>query len=212
MDNFELNILAGTKLEIHFKPSVTSMEKFFSQIEDNNMINVISIDLSHFDSSSLVNTANMFEDCKSLVSIDLSKFVTTNVENMNSMFSQCISLKELNLSSFDTSKVNYMDYMFYNCISLIILDISSFNLLQITGVEQLFTGVNNLDYINIYNTQERGIISSSSLNTDESVEQIFYVCQKTKIITNVKALNCCEFYNNESYCNFETAISTILKD
>ena len=231
-DSTELNILAGTTLEMHFTSPVTSMEKFFAQENDNNMANVVSIDLSHFDSSSVenmgsmfsgcnllgnidlsnfdttkvINMANMFEGCQSLNSIDLSNFVTTKVENMNSMFAQCTKLKLLNLSNFVTSLVVSMDYMFYNCTSLSILDISNFNMIQTTSAVQILTDLKNLIYINLYNTQDNNFISQSSLNTDNNIEKQFYVCQKNSIITNTKSIPCCNYDINEDECIDTTII------
>ena len=231
-DSTELNILAGTTLEMHFTSPVTSMEKFFAQENDNNMANVVSIDLSHFDSSSVenmgsmfsgcnllgnidlsnfdttkvINMANMFEGCQSLNSIDLSNFVTTKVENMNSMFAQCMKLKLLNLSNFVTSLVVSMDYMFYNCTSLSILDISNFNMIQTTSAVQILTDLKNLIYINLYNTQDNNFISQSSLNTDNNIEKQFYVCQKNNIITNTKSIPCCNYDINEDKCIDTTII------
>ena len=144
-DSIELNINARTELEINFNSPITNMEKFFSQAEDNNMINVISLDLSHFDSSSVTNMNAMFSGCNSLQSInlinvntqnvnnmayifygcqtltslDVTGFNTANVENMNAMFSGCIELNSINLLNFDTSKVINMANMFENCQSLI---------------------------------------------------------------------------------------------
>ena len=226
-DNNKLNIISGTKLEIHFNYGITTMEKFFAKEEDNNMIYLVSIDLSHFDSSSVTNMdsmfsgcsslkwinllnlntlkvtnmASMFEGCKSLNSIDLSEFVTSNVKNMNSMFAQCISLKELNLSNFDTSSVTWMDYMFYNCTSLSFLDISNFNLQQVTGNEQMLNLLKNLNYINLYNVQDNGHILENALDFNSIIENILYVCQKFNIITNTKSFNCCEYRNNPTYCD-----------
>ena len=54
----------------------------------------------------------------SLISLDLSNFDTSQVINMNNMFTVCSSLISLNLSNFDTSKVTDMDYMFYFCDNL----------------------------------------------------------------------------------------------
>ena len=96
----ELNILAGTKLRINFNNPITTLEKFFSQDEDENMNKVISIDFSNFDSSEIIN--------------------------MDSVFYGCSALKNLNLSTFQTSSVTSMNYLFYNCASLEVLDISNF--------------------------------------------------------------------------------------
>ena len=123
-DSNELNIIAGTSLEIHFTSPVINMEKFFAQENDSNMGNVKSIDLSHFDSSSVENIGSMFSGCNLLESIDLSNFDTTKVINMSKMFSNCKSLKSINLSKFTTSLVTDMNGMFSGCSSLESIDLS----------------------------------------------------------------------------------------
>ena len=75
----ELNILAGTQLEIYFYDIPTSVEKIFSQEVDNNMANVISIDLA---------------------------FETYMVENMDSMFYGCSSLESISFQSFDSNELH----------------------------------------------------------------------------------------------------------
>ena len=171
----ELNILAGTKLQINFNNPITTLEKFFSQDEDENMNKVISIDFSNFDSSALIN--------------------------MDSVFYGCSALKNLNLSTFQTTSVTSMNYLFYNCATLEVLDISNFNMAQTTNVQDMFFGVNNLIFINLYNTQDNGKITSSSLNTD--TEYLFYICQENEIITNLNSINCCS-YPNIASCNAES--------
>jgi len=60
----------------------------------------------------------MFSNCENLVSLDLSSFNTNNVTNMRDMFNGCSSLNDLNLSSFKITsikKANDMENMFYNC-------------------------------------------------------------------------------------------------
>ena len=170
-----LNILANTKLQINFDTPITSLEKFFSQDVDEYMNKVVSIDFSHFDSSSLIN--------------------------MDSVFYGCSALKSLNLSTFQTTLVTSMNYLFYNCASLEILDISNFNMAQTTNAQDMFFGVNNLIFINLYNTQDNDKIASSSLNTD--IEKKFYICQVNEIITNLNSINCCS-YPNIASCNAES--------
>jgi len=198
----KLNIIARTKVEIHFNSILTNMEKFFSKEEDNNMLNIISIDFSQFNSSLVTNMDSLFLGCNSLDSINLEGFDTSNVENMNSMFAQCNSLKTLNLSNFVTSKVKFMNYMFYNCTSLNSLDISNFNLLSITSIEQMFDGIININFVNLYNTKDNGHFSDSFLNQYNFGNKQFYVCQKYNIITNPMSKNCCEF-DNEGLCTNE---------
>ena len=62
----------------------------------------------------------MFASCSSLVSLDLSHLDTSNVNNMGYLFHLCSSLKTVNLKNkFSTNSVIEMDYMFCGCSSLI---------------------------------------------------------------------------------------------
>ena len=54
-----------------------------------------------------------------LVSLDLSYFNTSQVKDMNSMFMSYLSLVSLNLSNFNTGQVINMRIIFNNCKSLI---------------------------------------------------------------------------------------------
>ena len=172
--NAELNIAASNKIQINFDTPITSLEKFFSQTEDEHMSKVISIDFSHFDSSALINMDSVFYGCSALKSLDLSTFQTTSVTSMNNLF--------------------------YNCASLEVLDISNFNMVQTTNTENMFFGLNKLMYINLYNTQDNGKITESNLN---NIERVFYICQENNIITNPNSINCCN-YPNLSACNAES--------
>ena len=80
--------------------------------------NILSIDLSNFDSSKLITMNRMFFDCFNLISLDLSKLNTSSVIDMNYMFSGCRSLESLDLSKLDTSSVKSMNSMFDNCDKL----------------------------------------------------------------------------------------------
>ena len=89
-----------------------------------------------------------------------------------------------------------MDNMFYNCTSLEFIDISNFNLSQTTSTNQMFIDLKNLKFIDLYNTQDNGFLLSNALNTDNTIKKIFFVCQKTNIITHPKAFNCCNYFDN----------------
>ena len=97
-----------------------------------NCKNLTSLDLSGFNTSSVLDMSYMFESCSSLTELNLSSFNTSSVTNMSHMFENCTSLTGLNLSSFDTFSVEKMGYMFYRCIYLISLDLSNFNMSNVT--------------------------------------------------------------------------------
>ena len=106
--------------------------------------NLISLDLSSFDTSNVTDMNYMFYDCRSLPNLDLSSFDTSNVTDMSHMFRGCRDLTSLDLSSFDTSNVTDMSHMFSGCSNLTTLDLSSFDTSNVTDMSYMFSGVNNL--------------------------------------------------------------------
>ena len=110
-----------------------------------------TLDLSNFNTSKVTSMRKIFYQCSSLLSLDLSNFNTSIVKNMIQLFDSCTSIKFLNLFYFKTSSVNNMYKMFYNCKSLLSLDISNFHLINHLFLDEMFIGVSNLAYINMYN-------------------------------------------------------------
>ena len=110
-----------------------------------------TLDLSNFNTSTVLDIYKMFSDCTALEYLDLSNFDTYKIERMNSLFSGCSSLKSLDLSGFDTSKVTTMDSMFYNCISLTSLDLSYFDINESYIKSNIFFGCSNLEFIKLNN-------------------------------------------------------------
>ena len=109
----------------------------------NKCSNLISIDLSNFNSEEITNMKSMFSECKLLKNIDLSNFKTDKVINMNSMFSDCSSLEYLDLSNFNTNNVEDIGYMFCCCSSLKTLNLSSFNTKKVYILDALFVKINS---------------------------------------------------------------------
>ena len=175
------------------------------------------IDLSYFDTSSVSNMHSLFYGCSSLTSIDLTNFYTLHVIDMSNMFYGCSSLKKIilkifntyyvtdmsymffgcsslesiDLSNFDTFNVYSMKQMFYGCDSLTFLNIKNFNMINCYSYDNMFSNANNIRYIYLYNFTNDKIISKIF----NEAENLLYVCQKEKIITNPKVYNCC-YYNS----------------
>ena len=105
------------------------------------------LDLRNLNTSSMVNMAYLFEGCTALESVDFGKSSTSNLVIMDGMFNGCMSLKSLDLSSFDTYNVTHMDRLFYECNNLTTIYVG--NKWYTDNVEEpyryfLFSGCKNL--------------------------------------------------------------------
>ena len=123
---------------------ITNCKKMFLKCD-----HIISIDLSNFDSSEVIDMSLMFINCFSLEEINFGNFKTSKVINMEGMFECCASLKYLNLSSFDTSNVENMNSMFTLCASLKELNVLNFNTEKVKDMNSIFAGVVNLTSLDL---------------------------------------------------------------
>ena len=85
----------------------------------------------------LESTNFMFHDCKSLISLNLSQFNSTNIIDTKYMFYNCSSIISLDLSMFNTQNVKNMEYMLYGCKSLISIDLSNFNTQNVESMDSI---------------------------------------------------------------------------
>ena len=130
-------------------------EKVYLNEDSNRMFrdlfNLISLDVSSFDTSKVTNMEAMFAGMPSLTSLNLSNFDTSKVTRMNSMFEGASRLTTLNLSNFDTSKVTDMEAMFGYMYGLTSLNISNFDTSQVTNMRDMFSNIRNLTSLNLTN-------------------------------------------------------------
>ena len=139
--------------------------------------NIITINFTNFDTSSVIDMTGMFYGCSQLISLALSNFITSSVTSMCHMFRECNELISLDLSNFNTSSVTKMGAMFYNCIKLNSLDISNFNTSSVTFMNSMFEGCSVLISLDI-----------SNFNTS-SVINMGYMFKKCKQITFLELSN-----------------------
>lgn len=144
---------------------VTDMRWMFQNCSD-----LISLDLSNFDTSKVEDMHSMFEDCSNLTSLDVSNFNTSNVKDMTLMFYGCSSLTSLDLSSFDTSNTTEMIKMFESCSKLISVDLSNFDTSNVTDIWEMFANCTCL-------TSIKGIIDMKSCT---QYDDMFYGCFNLK--------------------------------
>ena len=133
-------------VELIFKDNINSCENMFSSCP-----NIIEINLSDFNTSSIESMESMFNGCSSLTLLNLSNFDTSKVTNMDYMFNECSSLTFLNLSIFNTSLVQTMNSMFCGCKSLKILNIFDFDTSLVTTMDSMFSRCSSLTSLNLSN-------------------------------------------------------------
>ena len=206
----------------HMKTSVSNMNNMFSGCSSLELI-----DLSGFETSSLIEMSSIFDGCSSLESIDLSKFDISNVKDISYMFYNCISLKSINLDNFNALNIENMNYMFSgcesfislnlsqfyslslkhmnsmfsNCISLMILDLSNFKANNINTFSSAFDNCPSLKYINLYNYEGGDIFNSLSYK-----EKNFIYCMETNEIKNDESFSLYNYINNCSDTCFNSPI------
>lgn len=120
-------------------------QRLFSTSETNNK----SLDLSMFDTSSVLYMQYMFYNVKGYGKIILEDFDTSNVISMQSMFANTIDLDNLVLYKWDTSKVTDMSNMFnlYRGNYVYFYDNSNngnFNTSNVTNMSSMFSNSFNL--------------------------------------------------------------------
>ena len=103
------NFQYETKITIIYKKTIISCNSMFSYCQ-----NILSIDLSNFDSSQVTIMNYMFQNCNKLVSINFTNFNTKNVKEMKYIFDLCSDLSSIDLSMFNTEQVTLMEAMFQN--------------------------------------------------------------------------------------------------
>ena len=236
--NESLIIKPNDTIEIHFYNNIKSLDNFFNGDEDIYCRYIIYVDLSHFDSSLVMNTERMFQSCDRLEEINFTNFDTSSVINMGYMFSKCHAFKSLDLSHFDTSKVTNMEGMFNECFELVSLDISHFDTSKVENMGYMFNSctrlksldlshfdtskVTNMDHMFIFSYELESLdLSHFNISSTLSLATMFMYCEKLKSLdlsnfqsktvnTTIDMFNGCEdlVYLDISNFNFDLLEST----
>ena len=153
---------------IKFNVKINSCQNMFK-----NLMKIIEIDLSSFDTSNVENMNNMFYQCTNLRKINFGNIDTSLVKDMSAMFSGCRNLIYIDLSKFDTSSVTNMVEMFKNCKKLKSVDASSFNTKKVVDMFDLFGECHELLTVNL---------SSFDTSKVTRFHGMFFHCYKLKYI------------------------------
>ncbi len=156
--------------------------------------NIVSIDMTGFDTSGVTGMKQLFKNNTNLETIILPEtFVTTSVTDMSEMFAGCSSLETLDCSKFNTSSVTTMSQMFKDCSSLTTLNVSSFDTTHLNSIYSMFEGCSSLTTVNVssfvipsgvsLNAMFKNCSSLTSINVNSfapenptTIAQMFYGC------------------------------------
>ena len=158
------------KIQINNNEEITEVNSYiydFGEREDNVIVmtwsdnlndcanmfksleNLISIDFTYFDFSSVTSMQSFFEGCTSLKSIDFSNKNANSLGNMAIMFSGCSSLISVNFENFQTNNLEFLNHMFLGCSSLQSLDLSSLKAPYLKQLFHAFDGCTSLKEIHL---------------------------------------------------------------
>jgi surface protein len=151
--NETLIIKENTEIKIYLNSIYTTLAKFFYDYYDPNVEYISSIDLTHFDSSSLESLESTFYGCISLESIDLSTFTAPSLTNMAQTFFHCSSLKALDLSKLNSSSITNTNRMLCGCESLLYINMSNLDLSKVDDATHMFYNMKEIKYLEIKETK-----------------------------------------------------------
>lgn len=110
----------------------------------------VSLDLSDYDFSNVIDMGAMFYHCVNLRNLNLGNFDTRKVKDFSFLFHTCRSLKDLDISVIDTSNAETMEAMFYET-AFENLDLRSFNTSKVRDFSYMFFNSSNLKNIDLSN-------------------------------------------------------------
>ena len=156
---------------------------------------IVSIDLSNFDSSQLIDISKMFRECRNLRYINFTNFDVSLVENMTQLFYGCTKLTSLDLSNFYTFSAISMESMFQGADSLISLDLRAFDTSFVTNMKNMFNGCKSLKYINLISFVENQNLVIENIFSDDINNLIYCIDEENAPMIN-QALKWTNFRND----------------
>ena len=205
--NNQIVINANTEIELHILSNNIGLNSFFDSDKDSNVAKINSIDLSHLDSSSVVDMSRMFYGCSSLESINLNNFLTSAATNMSRMFYGCSTLVSINLNNFITSLVTDMSYMFDGCSALVSINLNTFSTSLVTDMDSMFNGCNSLNSIDLSNFDVSSVTNMNSMFSGcQSLGTINLLNFVTSNVVNMNSMfSGCNSLQSINLLNFNTS-------
>ena len=146
--NYEENeeikaLLKDNKIDININNNeIDECKKFFKPKKEGEYIIKINFH------KKMKDCRYMFSGCENIISIDLSSFNSSNVTNMKYMFGNCYNLEEIILKNLNTENVRDMSYLFKKCPLKKIEFPNSFNTKSVKDMPFMFLFCDYLEEIN----------------------------------------------------------------
>ena len=178
-----------------------------------DLSNLISLDVSSFDTSKVTNMEAMFAGMPNLTTLNLSNFDTSKVTDMEAMFGYMYGLTSLNISNFDTSQVTNMRDMFSNMRNLTSLNLTNFNTSKVTDMRAMFGYMYGLSSLNLTNFDTSQATDMNSMFAGMSLTTLNLSNFDTSKVTDMGSM----FYNMRNLTslnltNFDTSKVTDMSD
>ena len=202
----QINLIDSNNCKnIYLSNSSSTIKLVWDSISNNmdymfkNLDNLLEVDLSKYDTSSVTSMNQLFFSCKSLISVNLSGLNTSLVTNITEIFSNCTSLTEIDLSSFNTSKVTSMVKSFLGCKKLISVNLSSFDTSKVTDMNYMFAVCENLISLDLSNFETQKL---------KDVRYMFNECKSLKEL-NISKMTISEVTNAKYMFGYCTSLTSI---
>ncbi len=151
---------------------------------------LISLDLSEFETNKITDMSKMFYGRSELNDIDVSGFDTSNVTNMSNMFAGCYGEDFIDLTGFDTQNVTDMSSMFAGC-TYTDIDISGFDTTNVKNMSDMFADCRRISELDFSTMDTSNVTDMSYMFWFADIYEINIDEIETDNVTNMQAM----FYN-----------------
>ena len=183
---------------------------------------LVSLDLSHWDTSNIVELEGTFNECRKLKYLDVSTWETGNVTDIDSMFANCMSLESLDISRWNTSNLEDAQQAFWNCYALNELNLANWDVSNVTNFSRMFCGCKSLESIGVeyWNTKSAEVfecmfkgckslvsldLSSWDTKNVTDLEKMFAECEKLDSL-NLNGWRIKNMYNSDIFTSHVSLI------
>lgn len=139
------NVYIGGQYSHYVQSSSQNLSNLF-----NAYSNCKTIDLSYLSTINAVSMSNMFFNDKALTTVKFGdKFDSSTVADFSNMFNQANSLTEIDASVFDVSSAHSLYAFFAYAKSIKRLDLSSWDVSNVVNLDSIFMHIESIEYLDV---------------------------------------------------------------